>query len=90
MGSVSKAWIVAVSVGLVEALKDQGFCRWNQTIRSVHQHAKNNLRSIISQANKQSSSSSNPLVSREMGKEEAKKAEESLRELIYLTCWGPN
>ncbi|KAA8526438.1 hypothetical protein F0562_008359 [Nyssa sinensis] len=47
MSSTSKAWIVAGSVGLVEALKDQGFCRWNYTIRSINQHAKSNLRSVL-------------------------------------------
>ncbi|PQQ06784.1 uncharacterized protein Pyn_34321 [Prunus yedoensis var. nudiflora] len=41
------AWIAAVSVGAVEALKDQGFCRWSYTMRSLNQHAKNNMRSFL-------------------------------------------
>nr|XP_009792558.1 PREDICTED: uncharacterized protein LOC104239585 [Nicotiana sylvestris] len=36
-------WIVAVSIGAIEALKDQGFARWTYTFRSLHQHAKTNL-----------------------------------------------
>ncbi|MBA0586436.1 hypothetical protein Gorai_017178 [Gossypium raimondii] len=47
---------IAASVGAVEALKDQGFWRWNHGIRALNQSAKNNVRSY-SQANKLSSSS---------------------------------
>ncbi|TYG80575.1 hypothetical protein ES288_D02G227600v1, partial [Gossypium darwinii] len=47
---------ITASVGAVEALKDQGFWRWNHGIRALNQSAKNNVRSY-SQANKLSSSS---------------------------------
>ena len=86
---MAKAWIVAASIGAVEALKDQGICRWNYTIRSIHQHAKNNLRSF-SQAKKLSSSSSAMVSNRLMREEKAKQSEESLRTVMYLSCWGPN
>ncbi|KAH7860838.1 hypothetical protein Vadar_018592 [Vaccinium darrowii] len=89
MSSVSRAWIVAASVGLVEALKDQGFCRWNYTIRSIHQHAKANLRSFP-QANSKLSSPSSAAVLSKVREQKAKQSEESLRKVMYLSCWGPN
>ncbi|XP_055823902.1 uncharacterized protein LOC129892351 [Solanum dulcamara] len=85
MSSASRAWIAATSVGVVEALKDQGLCRWNYTIRALQQHAKNNLRSY-SHAKKLSSQSSS-LVSTKSG---MKESEESFRKVMYLSCWGPN
>ncbi|XP_047336907.1 uncharacterized protein LOC124940433 [Impatiens glandulifera] len=87
MSSVKRAWTAAAGVGVVEALKDQmGFCRWNYAIRSInHQHAKNNL-GMFSQANKLSS----PAVMRTEDQERAKQSEESLRKVMYLSCWGPN
>nr|XP_016478108.1 PREDICTED: uncharacterized protein LOC107799500 [Nicotiana tabacum] len=85
MSSNRKAWIVAASVEAVEALKDQGFCRWNYPLRSFAQHTKNNMRSY-SQAKKLSTSSSS-LIARS---DKAKQSEESLRKVMYLSCWGPN
>ncbi|XP_009630504.1 uncharacterized protein [Nicotiana tomentosiformis] len=85
MSSSKRAWIIAASVGAVEALKDQGFCRWNYPLRSFAQHAKNNMRSY-SQAKKLSTSSSS-LIARS---DKAKQSEESLRKVMYLSCWGPN
>ncbi|XP_045800668.1 uncharacterized protein LOC123894656 [Trifolium pratense] len=90
--TVSRAWAAAASVGVVEALKDQGICRWNHTLKSVHNHLKNNVRSF-SQAKKlsSSSSSSSAMVSNSSKhKENAKQSEESLRTVMYLSCWGPN
>ena len=87
MNSTSRA-IVAASVGVVEAMKDQGICRWNFIIRSAQQHAKNNLRSY-SQA-KNLSSSTSAMVSSKLRDEKMKQSEESLRKVMYLSCWGPN
>ncbi|KAJ0112059.1 hypothetical protein Patl1_02158 [Pistacia atlantica] len=89
MSSASRAWMVAASVAAVEALKDQGFCRWNYTIRSLHQHAKNNIRSV-SQSSTKLSSPSSALVSSKIREQKTKQSEESLRTVMYLSCWGPN
>ncbi|PHU24588.1 hypothetical protein BC332_09695 [Capsicum chinense] len=89
MSSTSRAWIAATSVGVVEALKDQGLCRWNYSIRAINQHVKNNIRSY-SQAKKMSSQSSSLISTKREMKEKAKQSEESLRKVMYLSCWGPN
>ncbi|XP_048433529.1 uncharacterized protein LOC125474129 [Pyrus x bretschneideri] len=84
--SSSKAIVVA-SVGVVEALKDQGICRWNSTLRYVGQQAKGQVRSF-SQANNKLSPSASAL--NKVRDEKLKKSEESLRTVMFLSCWGPN
>ncbi|MBA0649117.1 hypothetical protein Goklo_016721, partial [Gossypium klotzschianum] len=86
MSSTSRAWIAAASIGAVEALKDQGICRWNYTARSVVQHAKNHVRSASQVKNLSSQSSA--AISK--GLLQSKQSEESLRTVMYLSCWGPN
>ncbi|KAJ6885014.1 hypothetical protein NC652_031880 [Populus alba x Populus x berolinensis] len=78
MSSASKAWAVAASIAAVEALKDQGFCRWNYTIRSLHQHPKNQLRSF-SLAKKLSSQTSTAVPGKLRENQKSKQSEESLR-----------
>ncbi|CAA0813889.1 Wound-responsive family protein [Striga hermonthica] len=86
MSSRSKAWLVAASIGAVEAMKDQlGVCRWNYSLRLLQQHAKNNVRTF-SQTTKISGQTSG-VVSNKMKSEQS---EESLRKVMYLSCWGPN
>lgn len=80
--------MVAGTVGLVEALKDQGFARWNYSIRAIHHHAKSNLRSL-SHTKHLSSSGTKTMASTGSIEEKAKQSEESLRKVMYLSCWGP-
>ncbi|XP_018811157.1 uncharacterized protein LOC108983834 [Juglans regia] len=88
MSSTSRA-IVAASIAVVEAMKDQmGICRWNYMLRSPQQNTMNHLRRL-SQA-KSLSSSTSAVVSSEVREEQMKKSEESLRKVMYLSCWGPN
>ncbi|MCL7033530.1 hypothetical protein MKW94_022292 [Papaver nudicaule] len=95
MNATSKAWMVAASVGVVEALKDQaGMCRWNYAMRSVHQYTKNKVKSSISQATSSSIPASSvipdQIMMKQQGDNEMKQSEESLRKVMYLSCWGPN
>ncbi|XP_050383136.1 uncharacterized protein LOC126799916 [Argentina anserina] len=86
----SKA-IVAASVGVVEAMKDQGICRWNSpTIRSAHQQAKKQFMSVSQANNTKLSSSSSTSALSKVRDAKLKKSEESLRTVMYLSCWGPN
>jgi len=85
----SVAWIVASSIATVEALKDQGFARWNHPLRSAYQRSNAKLRSYNSQAVKLSAPSAVG-VSKQINEEKLKQSEESLRKVMYLTCWGPN
>ncbi|CAN1161056.1 hypothetical protein LINPERHAP2_LOCUS23706 [Linum perenne] len=95
MSSTSRAWMSAATVGAVEALKDQGFCRWNYAIRSIQQHSKNKIRSP---SRSQQHSSSTPATADFQGLGSVRKlyrgdrgnrAEESLKTVMYLSSWGP-
>jgi len=93
--SASKAWIVAASIGAVEALKDQGICRWNYTIRLLQQHAKSNIRSFtqskIMASSSYSSSSSAAAAAAAVSNEIRKasmKRKISLERSMNLSCWG--
>ncbi|KAK8968433.1 hypothetical protein KSP40_PGU007824 [Platanthera guangdongensis] len=88
MSSAGRAssWIAAASISAVAALKDQGgLCRWNYALRSLHNKAKKEI---------SLSSSCSSLVAVNSGlsskAEQANRAEESLRKVMYLSCWGPN
>lgn len=82
-----KCWTTAAaSIGAVEALKDQGhLCRWNSAVRALSQPNKLSSSSA-------SSSSAAVRDSSEVKREDhskAKQSEESLRTVMYLSCWGP-
>ncbi|CAN1220513.1 hypothetical protein LINPERPRIM_LOCUS1922 [Linum perenne] len=87
----------AATVGAVEALKDQGFCRWNYAIRSIQQHYKNTIRSssrsVRKPPAKQQHSSSTPATAdfQGLGRVGMKgsETEDGVRTVLFLSCWGP-
>lgn len=79
-----KAWVVAASIGTVEALKDQGVARWNGPIMELQQHAKTKIlgsycsRSVFS-------------VGKYLGEYRVRRRnEESMKKVMDLSCFGPN
>ncbi|CAO2836027.1 unnamed protein product [Amaranthus hypochondriacus] len=86
--NTTKTLFVAASIATFGALKEHGFSRLNNPIRSLHQHTKNNLRSYF-QAKRVSSSTSNA-ISNNFKDEKLKQSEDSLKNVLFLSCWGPN
>ncbi|KOM43692.1 hypothetical protein LR48_Vigan05g129700 [Vigna angularis] len=85
MSASTKAWVVASSIGAVEALKDQlGVCRWNFALRSLQQHAKNNIRSY-GKPTKFSSAASSASVPTKINRTK----EDSMNKVMEFNCWGP-
>ncbi|CAN0896906.1 hypothetical protein LINGRAHAP2_LOCUS18789 [Linum grandiflorum] len=88
MSSTSRAWTAAVAVGAVEALKDQGFCRWNHAIRSIHQLSKNKIRSSSSAARQLRRPITGAAIGSDRVDDGVRQSDESLRRVMYLNCWG--
>ncbi|XP_022849207.1 uncharacterized protein LOC111371444 [Olea europaea var. sylvestris] len=76
---------VAASIGAVEALKDQGVCRWNYHLRLLHNQAKKNLKSyyqtqILPPTGKFYSSTATAVVGK------MKRSEKSMEKVMDLSC----
>jgi hypothetical protein len=83
MAVAAKAsWTVPMAVGAVEVLKDPaGLWRCNYAMRLIHRRTKGQRAQLL-------------VADREAGTgggdRRADKAEEGLRTVMYLSCWGPN
>jgi mevalonate pyrophosphate decarboxylase len=83
----ASSWAAAMSVGTVEALKDQaGLCRWNYAFRQAAQRA----RRPAGASGSGSSASSGCAAAAVAARRKAKQQEEELRTVMYLSNWGPN
>ncbi|KAL4580249.1 hypothetical protein LXL04_016435 [Taraxacum kok-saghyz] len=91
-GAVRKAWVVAASIGAVEALKDQGVARWNGPLTELHHHFKTKLvdRSSRSLCTSTKFSYCSSAVGT-TGKFRVKRAKgESIKKVMDMSCFGPN
>ncbi|KAJ0765723.1 hypothetical protein HanPI659440_Chr08g0306751 [Helianthus annuus] len=91
-GAVIKSWLVAASIGAVEALKDQGVARWNGPLKALHHHAKTK---IVSSYNKSvaDGSARSLIVGSELaaGKYRSKRTKaETMRKVMDMNGLGPN
>ncbi|CAA0813888.1 Wound-responsive family protein [Striga hermonthica] len=87
-------WIVATSIGAVEALKDQlGVCRWNYGLRLIQQNAKKSVQSyysalLVSSKSHSASPCDGSNIVTSIGKKIEKK-EKGMKKMMDLSCLGP-
>jgi len=88
----ASSWAAAMSVGTVEALKDQaGLCRWNYAFRSAQQRARGAAAAgggSGSGGNARSLPSGGAAAA--AARRKARQQEEELRTVMYISNWGPN
>ncbi|PWZ37457.1 hypothetical protein Zm00014a_015001 [Zea mays] len=92
----ASSWAAAMSVGTVEALKDQaGLCRWNYAFRQAAQQrarrpaagASGSVGPGSAHAPPASAPSGCAAAARRRARQQQ---EEELRTVMYLSNWGPN
>uniref|UniRef100_A0A0D9WA19 Wound-responsive family protein n=1 Tax=Leersia perrieri TaxID=77586 RepID=A0A0D9WA19_9ORYZ len=88
----ASSWAAAMSVGTVEALKDQaGLCRWNYAFRSLQQRGRQQAAVAGSGGGgARALQPAAPTAKSAAARRKAKQEEEELRTVMYLSNWGPN
>ncbi|XP_040379539.1 uncharacterized protein LOC102720789 [Oryza brachyantha] len=88
----ASSWAAAMSVGTVEALKDQaGLCRWNYAFRTVQQRARQQAAGSGATKSGGGPRGLQPAAAATAAaRRKAKQQEEELRTVMYLSNWGPN
>lgn len=97
-GAAKKAsWTAAMSVGAVEALKDQaGLCRWDYALRSLYRRAKVAVPASLSSpassvpAAGNGATGASAAAARARPTRPRRSEEEKLQKAHHLVCWGPN
>ncbi|PON80549.1 Wound-responsive family protein [Parasponia andersonii] len=86
MSCKGKTWAFASTIAAMEELKDKKLCRWNSGLQSLcNPHVNNNVEPFSS-----STSYAKTETKRRSKEQNLKQPEESLRIVMYLSCWGPN
>ena len=89
--SSRRTWVVAASIAAVEALKDQRYSGWNYPIKSLQQYAHNKFRSYSNARTLSAASTSYVLCNKIIRSDQKlKQSEDSLKNVMYLNCWGPS
>ncbi|KAI3702903.1 hypothetical protein L6452_28656 [Arctium lappa] len=96
--ALRKAWVVAATIGAVEALKDQGVARWNRPLRELRNHAETNVvssywKTTVDRSTRLPFTSTKSFWSAvaTTGKYGMKRTkEESMRRVVEASCFGPN
>jgi len=87
----ASSWAAAMSVGTVEALKDQaGLCRWNYAFRSAQQRARGAAAAGGSSGSGGGWALPSGGAAAAAARRKARQQEEELRTVMYISNWGPN
>ncbi|BAF15918.1 uncharacterized protein [Oryza sativa Japonica Group] len=87
----ASSWAAAMSVGTVEALKDQaGLCRWNYAFRTLQQRGRQQAVAGTSGAKSGGGARALQPAAAAAARRKAQQQEEELRTVMYLSNWGPN